>query len=290
MLSIKKICKAHWHPVPFIALASTSPSYPLVTKPPPHSGSARLRVDKPHPSWQSDCHTTYNIQQTTIPSSVQAQHDNTILIEPSNKLRLLLNSTCHMPHPLPRIWVKNTGIEEEGLSAGNTRKLIARFYFLLVWPAAICCVSLYPTTIHMAYMYVCMYVCEIKGNQIMPGAQTSAGVKWLQSKNTLDFLHPYEKRTINIMRFHGISHSARVPLAAPPPSAWWLTYESVYSSVWVCGEYCKCNTLVGDAGPAEQEGGVDGTCNVCGAPRVGLVGAAIQRFCYTQVDTRRVEL
>lgn len=49
----------------------------------------------------------------------------------------------------------------------------------------------------------------------MPGAATSAGVKWLQSKNTLDFLHPYEKCTINIMRFHGISHSARAPLAAP---------------------------------------------------------------------------
>lgn len=49
----------------------------------------------------------------------------------------------------------------------------------------------------------------------MPGAPTSAGVKWLQSKNTLDFLHPYEKRTINIMRFHGISHSSPALPSAP---------------------------------------------------------------------------
>lgn len=197
-----------------------------------------------------------------------------------------------MPHPLPHIWQwrvqkkkqKNTGIEEEGLPAGNTRKLIARFYFLLVWPAAICCLSLSVLPLYILHMYVC----EIKRNQIMPGAPTSAGVKWLQSKNTLDFLHPYEKRTINIMRFHGISHSA--PALPFPLSAWWLTYEPVYSSVCECvANIANVIRLLATEGELCRSGAV-GTCNVCGAPRVGLVGAAIQRFCYTQVDTRRVEL
>lgn len=122
----------------------------------------------------------------------------------------------------------------------------------------------------------------------MPGAPTSAGVKWLQSKNTLDFLHPYEKRTINIMRFHGISHSARAPLAAPS------LLDDLHMSL--CIALCECVANIANViRLLATEGqlcrrGVDGTCNVCGAPRVGLVGAAIQRFCYTQVDTRRVEL
>lgn len=36
-------------------------------------------------------------------------------------------------------------------------------------------------------------------------SSSSLRLKWLQSKNTLDFLHPYQKRTINIMRFRVLS-------------------------------------------------------------------------------------
>lgn len=236
MLSIKKICKAHWHSVPFTA----HPGQTCPPRPRRHSAS-QTPVDKPHPSWQSDC-AIHNIVQQTIPSSVQAQHDNTILIEPSNKLELPHNITypAYISHILFLAENKNKKKEKEKKHWHRGRRIACRKHSkthckILLFVGFdlqqfLLCLSL------SLYMYVCYievyHVCEIKRNQIMPSATTCGGVKWLQSKNTLDFLHPYEKRTINIMRFHGIYHSASALPPSPLHPCCLMTY--IWVSLCVC--------------------------------------------------------